>query len=147
MAIDLASLGAFGTAPAGSLLPETFETACESLLALKEAPPFTGPDGDRQRVIEVCLNREEQCLAWVEWCWNSTRRIERHEYHLCARTPDGQRLSWEIESYNPYFGVFPEELTYTAGIVTLRYRDKHSTYRVQLDEFNLAQRRTITATA
>ena len=140
---NIDSLGAFNTAPSGTTLAESFEVAAATLEQLNRTESLLDAEGYQCSVVSVVINREQACAAWVEWRYDDTRRIELHEYHLCARTSDARRLSWEIESYNPYFGVYPESLSYQDGVIRLVYRDKHSTRVAEMDEHNVVLSRVL----
>jgi hypothetical protein len=87
-------------------LPGSFADASAALQAISKVDTFVNEDGFNCLVTHFHINAEEQCMAWLEWHWNDSRRIEHHEYYLCARTPLAQRLRWEVDTENPYFGVY-----------------------------------------
>lgn len=115
---------------------ESFDTYCAVLKSLYEATDFVDDDHDKWRITNFVINETQKCMAWVEWCSNEERRMEKHEYYLCAITPSFSRLRKEIPAYNTYFGVFVDSISYTDGIVHLQYRDKHDSRQMLLDEMN-----------
>lgn len=93
-------------------------------------------NGGNWKIIDVFINREENCLAWIEWFMDDSSRIEKHEYYLCAFTASFQRLRKEIASYNPYFGISIESIKYNNGVVKIKYQDKHEKREMELHENN-----------
>lgn len=111
--------------------PDQMRPLSDSPAQLGLDRPFSHVDGAEYlcTITAAAENRLSHLLAYVESRERQIRADFRDvHFHLHVRGPSGGCVSWELESYNPYFGCRVTFLEWFGDTVVLIYREKHRTY-------------------
>jgi uncharacterized protein (TIGR02996 family) len=138
----LARLGSYrsvGGEPAPP--PSRLELAATSL---GRPVRFTDAEGYEMEIGAAVVCTQTAAVAYVESrsLWRGHHHDIRYHLRICGVT--GERVEWEVESYNPYFGCDVGFLEWYWDRVLLIYREKHQTYICRLGLHSPANYRTIT---
>jgi hypothetical protein len=89
---------------------------------------YLDEDGYNWRMIAGMVDEAGQRLAWVERKERERGTYVDVHYYLRTRDERGLGVRWEIETYNPYFGCWPEFLQWMGNSVVIIYEEKHDIF-------------------
>jgi hypothetical protein len=126
------------------LHPPFSEAAAKLMELLKTPENFVDEDGFEWRMIAGTVDEAGRRLAWVERKERETGTYMNVHYYLRTRDEQGLGERWEVETYNPYFGCWPEFLQWIDNSVVIIYDEKHDTFVASVDRDRLVRRVEIT---
>jgi len=95
---------------------------------LGREPLFVDARGYDREVTAASVNPTGRCYAWVECKSRDDGNYVDVRFDLRIVLDGEEIFSWEIYTYNPYFGCQIERFYWTADRLVMIYHEKHDTY-------------------
>jgi hypothetical protein len=118
------------------LCDEKFQERLDRVSALLRRPAkFTDSSGFENAIVAAVEHPLGGTVAYVECRSKWVGRTQDINYQLNLLLPNGEKVLWEVETYNPFFGCNVRFLEWYGRAVLVIYREKHRMYaaRVGID--------------
>ena len=115
-----------GAAPAKSAVASIAAKMGRSLQSIDDY-------GYESNIISAVAHQSTKAISYVESLSKRKGDFEDVTIKVHLRTANGEQLSCDIESYNPFFGCHIEFFSWIEDMAVLIYSEKHNTYATRLN--------------
>ena len=120
------------------------ETVREVAEILGQQPRSVDDSGYQVEIVSGAVREDRRAVAYVRSRAKQLPDLVDVTFHLVLRELEDKEVTWEIETYNPFFGCDVRLLEwFDERVVIIIYREKHHTYVCRFGFDEAVERRRI----